>query len=205
MLASPMWGMPFALEAEVRGGATRTRADRIEYDCILFDARRPQALNFAETARKLGARTRAMAGDIDDPCYDDLRRGWRNARTPVAGITDFRALLLLQVMASDAGMRPVLRIHHCGHGASMTHAAFGEEKYGAAAAAHLCRAGIHWSDAAARLVLSLAAGEARHSGIASDPGDSRYPSDPERRRAAVAGAAGQHALDSRMLVTWAIA
>ncbi len=185
MLALPMLGMPDALDAHMRRADSQARAVRIKFDRILFDARRAQALNFAETARELGAQTRAVSGDIDDPYYDDLRRRWQNARTPVAGITDFRVLLLLQMMASDAGMRPVLRIHHCGQGASMVHEVFGKEEYRAAAAADLTRAGSLWSGAAARLVLSLAAAQGHGAVDVS--------------------AANRRDLDSRMLVTWAIA
>jgi hypothetical protein len=108
---------------------------------------------------------------------------------PVAGITDFRALFLLQAMASEAGMRAVLRIHHRSHAASMVHEAFGSKTCRAAAAEHLSRAGIHWSSAAARLLLGLSASDLRGPEDASNPRDGGNP----------------RGLDSRMLVTWAIA
>jgi len=177
MVALPMLAMPAA--------RSRFHAGRIRFDCVVYDARRVQALGFGETARQLGARTCAMTGAIDDPCYEDLRRRWRDARTPVAGITDFRALSLLQTMASDAGMRPVLRICHRAHGASMVHEVCGSDAQRAQAAEHLARAGIRWSSAAARLILSLAVREPEVAGdaVAANPG----------------------VLDSRALVTWAIA
>jgi hypothetical protein len=196
-MAWPTLGTPSERKIETR--PVNVRAGRMIFDRILYDARRAQALDFGETARALGAQTRALSGDIDDPCYEYLRRRWRIAPTPIAGITDFRSLALLQAMASDAGMRPVLRIRHCAHGASMVHEAFGAGAYGAQASAHLCRAGSRWSGAAARLVLSLAAGEpgdCGHTGGVGNLGE---------RRCAVDLSANPQAFDSRALVTWVIA
>jgi hypothetical protein len=173
---------------------SRRRTGRLEFDRIFFDPRRAHALAFGETARQLGVRTHALSGEVDDPCYDDLQRRWRIARTPVAGITDFRALFLLQMLASDAGLRPVLRIHHCRHGASTVHEVFGSSAYRETLHVRLSHAGMHWSRAAARLVLDLAA---------NDLGDVNELS--EMCRDADMSTANMRALDSRALVTWAIA
>jgi len=198
IMASPTLQAPLTRKIGTRPADARA-AGRMIFDRILYDARRAQALDFGETARELGAQTRALSGDFDDPCYEYLRRRWRVAPTPIAGITDFRALALLQAMASDAGMRPVLRIRHCGHGASMVHEAFGAGAYGVAASAHLSRAGLGWSGAAARLVLNFAAGEPGDSGHTGGVGDL------DGTRCAVDLDANPRALDSRVLVTWAIA
>jgi hypothetical protein len=188
-LALPLGGMSAASEmAGIRPAGSRGCAGQPEFDRIFFDARRAQALAFGETARQLGGRIQATSGDIDDSCYDDLQRRWRIARTPVAGMTDFRVLFLLQTMASDAGLRPVLRIHHCGQGASVVHQAFGSNVNRAISRAHLSHAGPHWGRAAARLVACLAA-------------DDR----DEICRAADMNTANLRVLDSRALVTWAIA
>jgi len=183
-----------AESTHVRPAGARGRTGRLDFDRIFFDPRRAHALAFGETVRQLGVPTHALSGDIDDRCYEDLQRRWRIARTPLAGITDFRALFLLQMMASDAGLRPVLRIHHCGHGASMVHEVFGSSAYRETSHARLSRAGIHWSRAAARLVLDLTAG---------DPGAVNDLS--EMCHAADMSPANLRALDSRALVTWAIA
>jgi hypothetical protein len=189
-MALPTLGTPAERKIATRPADTVAHAGGIAFDRILYDARRAQALEFGETARELGAQTRALSGDIDDPCYEYLRRRWRIAPTPIAGITDFRALALLQMMAFDAGMRPVLCIRHCGHGASMVHEALDPGAYGAEASAHLSRAGIGWSGAAARFVLRFAAGM-------GDLGKTRCAMD--------LSAANLRAFDSRALVTWAIA
>jgi hypothetical protein len=192
MVALPTWAMPAGLEL-ARPTDAALRSGRIQFEPILIDARRSQALEFGAAARELGGRTLPISGEMDDPCYAELRRRWRATPRPVAGITDFRTLSLLQLMALDAGMRPILCIHHGGHAESLVHNVYRANACGAAAAWHLPRAGTLWPVAAARLLLCLRAGDA-----------------PSTRGGL--NAAGKltevgelHALDSRALVTWAIA
>ncbi len=156
-------------------------------DRIVFDARRPHALEFADTARRMGVSTHAIRGDVADRGLEDLCTPWRTQRTAVAGITDFRSLFLLQAMAADAGMRAVLRIHHRASGFAAAHDAFGAPAYRTWADACLAGSGERWASAAARLVLSLPQGG---------------PAVP--RQTGNLGAADQHALGSRELVTWVI-
>jgi hypothetical protein len=155
---------------------------------VFFDARQPHGLAFAETARQLGARTRAIRSDVGDPWYQELCRRWRTKRTPVAGITDFRSLFLLQMMAADAGLRPVLRIHHCARGEPGVHEAFGARLYRALSDARLKNGGECWGREAARLVLSLPERDA-----------------PRMRDTGNLREADLRALDSKALVTWVIA
>ncbi len=193
--ALPILGMPAGNEsARTQPINSRAVAGPLQFDRILYDARRPQALAFGETARRSGARIHGISGDVDDACYEDLQRRWHVARVPVAGITDFRVLALLQAMASDAGLRPVLRIHHCGHDASMVHEAFGRSVCRGASHALLSRAGMHWGRAAACLVVSLAA-----------DGDGEMHGAAEMQGAAEMSAADLRAFDSHALVTWVIA
>jgi hypothetical protein len=159
----------------------------LRFGRILYDARRAQALAFADAAASSGVPTRALAGNLGDACYEELQARWRIARTPVAGMTDLRVLFLVLMMSSDAGLSPVMRVHHCGHGAAVMHEVFGPKVCTAAAGAQLSDAGLQWGCEAARLVLSLAAG---NRGM---------------YRAADMSAANQRTLDSEALVTWAIA
>lgn len=193
LLALPACGVAAGAEsARTLSPGWRGNSGRLQFDRIFFDRRRAHALAFGETARQFGGRTHALSGDIDEECYEDLQRRWRTARTPVAGMTDFRALFLLQVMASDAGLRPVLRIHHCGHGAAMTHEIFGSNASRETVGARLSHAGRDWSRVAARLVLDLAA---EGLGDVNDLSETCRAADRPNPRA----------LDSRALVTWAIA
>lgn len=155
---------------------------------VLFDARRTHALAFAEAARQCGARTRAICADVDDRWYEELCRRWRTKRTPVAGMTDFRSLFLLQMMAADAGLRPVLRIHHGARGESAAHQAFGAHMYRALTGARLGDGGEDWSRETARLVLSLPECDALTMRLTGNLHE-----------------ANLHPLDSKALVTWVIA
>ena len=132
----------------------------LQYEEVIFDARQSHALAFAETARQLGARTRAIRGDISAECFQDVCARWRTTRwraprTAVAGITDFRSLFLLQTMAADAGLRTVLRVHHHSHAETPVHEAFGVQLYRGMSDARLAHCGEGWAPRVARLVLGL--------------------------------------------------
>jgi hypothetical protein len=126
---------------------------------VIFDARRSHALSFAETARGLGAPTQAFGGNALQLEYRDhfVRSKARGAA--VAGLTDFPSLFWLQAMAADAGLHPVLRIHHGTREGMGAHEAFGAERYRAISTSRLTRCGSRWADEVARLVLNLPARE----------------------------------------------
>ncbi len=174
--------------ADMRAVHSHPRAAAPRFDRIFYDARRSPALAFGEAAAASGVPTRALSGDLGDECFGELQARWRIARTPVAGMTDFTVLFLLQRMSSDAGLRPVLRVHHRGHGAAVVHEAFGSRVCTAAAGMQLSHAGTGWGGAAARLVLGLPAKDWGEMYCAGDM-----------------SAANLRRLDSRTLVTWAMA
>jgi len=163
-------------------------ADFERIDEIVFDARRSAALEFAETAAGLGARTRAIRGDLVERCFEDLCVRWRTRRVPIAGLTDFRSLFLLQAMAADVGLHPVLRIHHGIRAGTVIHEAFGAQAHRAITDEYFAQCGERWACEAARLVFELPwnlAGKARRSGNL--------------------GEANADTLGSRALVTWVLA
>jgi len=179
-------------------GAGLRRLRYLQYEEVFFDARRSHALAFAETARQLGARTRAIRGDISAASFQDVCARWHSTRwrapgTAVAGITDFRSLFLLQTIAADAGMRTVLRIHHHARAETIAHEAFGVHRYRDMADARLAQCGEGWAPQVARLVLGLPEGglPARGAGTVPPAGNM--------------GEANLRALGSRALVTWVIA
>jgi hypothetical protein len=132
---------------------------RLQVDQVIFDARRCQALAFAETARRLGANTRAFCGDVCHRACHDLFVRSRTRKTAVAGLTDFPSLFLLQAMAADAGLQPVLRIHHRAGDDSDTHEAFGAQAFRAISDSRFARCGDRWPREAAHVVLNLPARE----------------------------------------------
>jgi hypothetical protein len=167
---------------------TLVRHGKLQIHQVLFDARQPDALEFAATAHRMGASMRAIRGHVPDRCFEDLCVQWRTKRTAVAGITDLRSLFLLQAMAADAGVRPVLRIHHRASRGATAHEAFGAAAYSSMSDQCLAGSGDRWASEAARLVLSLPASTA---GAPQQTGN--------------LDEANQQALGSRALVTWVMA
>ena len=163
-------------------------ADLLRIERVFFDARRTPALAFAESARELGARTHAVRGDVDDPSYRELSRRWQSKRAPIAGMTDFRTLFLLQTMAEDAGLRPVLRIHHRVWNGSAAHDTFGAHRYRVLAVKCLAVRGESWNREIARLVMNLPECDAM-----------------TMHRSGNLCEANLRALASKSLVTWVIA
>jgi len=121
ILALPICGMAAGAEStHVRPAGARGRTGRLDFDRIFFDP--------AERTRWLLARRYASWAFRLTRFQGYRRPVLRGFATPLAdrenalaGITDFRALFLLQMMASDAGCARFAHIHHCGHGASMWH------------------------------------------------------------------------------------
>jgi hypothetical protein len=135
------------------------RPDHLKVDHVIFDARRYHALAFAETARRLGANTCAFSSDAAQRECRDLFVRSKTEKTALAGLTDFPSLFLLQAMAADVGMYPVLRIHHRTRQDMDTHEVFGVQLYRAICDARFARRGASWAAAAAHLVLNLPAHE----------------------------------------------
>ena len=135
------------------------RTARLQVDQVIFDARRDHALAFAETAQRLGAKTRALSGDAAQRECRDLFVRSKTEKTALAGLTDFPSLFLLQAMAADVGLYPVLRIHHRMRLDMDTHEAFGLQSYRAICDARFARRSASWAAEAALLVLTLPARE----------------------------------------------
>ena len=183
-------------------GAGLRRSRYLQYEEVIFDARRSHALAFADTAGQLGARTRAIRGDISAECFQDMcarwhTTRWRSPRTAVAGITDFRSLFLLQTMAADAGLHTVLRIHHA-RAETTAHEAFGVQLYRDMTDTRLAHCGDAWAPQVARLVLGLPErGLPAHELSAHGAGPAAPAGNMDE--------ANRRALGSRALVTWVMA
>jgi hypothetical protein len=79
---------------------------------VIYDERFSNARAFGDESQRLGLRTLAMSGNVHDLWYHDVSQLWRQTQATIAGMTDFRALFLLEMMASDVRLRVVHRIHH---------------------------------------------------------------------------------------------
>ena len=154
---------------------------------IVFDEGFADARLFAEEARRRSVRTSAIDDSIHDLWYHDLYYHWREGKAPIAGITDHRALFLLEMMAADAGMRVVHRIHHHESNGIYAHRIFGPLARRDEVLIRLSEARADWARRAADIVMSwpnaptpVASG---HSDILS---------------------ARLQALDARTLISWVI-
>jgi len=164
------------------------RPEQLRVDHVIFDARRYHALAFAETARRLGAHTCAFRSDAAQRECRDLFVRSKTEKAAVAGLTDFPSLFLLQAMAADVGLYPVLRIHHRTRQDMDTHEVFGIQLYRAISDARFACRGASWAAEAAHLVLNLPAHEFK----------AVRPADNLRE-------ANLRVLASRAMVTWVMA
>jgi hypothetical protein len=176
--------VPRAATALVHGTAG---AATLGLERVVYDERFAAAQAFAQEARRRSVATSAINGSVHDLWYDDLYHRWRDAKRPIAGMTDHRALLLLEMMAADAGMRVVHRVHHYQAGGAHAPAIFGPTAQRAGLAARLSAAATGWPVAAAGIVTGWPAAPTPVSSSRSD----------------ISGARGQ-AVDSSTLVSWLI-
>jgi len=164
------------------GGGSYLRLER-----VVFDERFADARAFAEVARRRSVGTSAISGSIHDLWYRDLYYRWRDEKAPIAGMTDYRALFLLEMMAADASMRVVHRIHHQESNGTYAHRAFGPLERRDEVLTRLSNAHAQWARRAADIVLSWPSAP---TPIASGRSDIL--------------SAGLQALDARMLISWVI-
>ena len=75
----------------------------------IYDRRLASGLAFAAQAARRGWTTAAIEDDVTDLWYRDLAIRWRAGPAAIAGVTDARALFVLDHLARDAGMRVILR------------------------------------------------------------------------------------------------
>jgi hypothetical protein len=143
--------VPRAATALVRG---KDGAEHLGLERVVFDERFAAARAFAQEARRRSVATSAITGPVNDLWYGDLYHRWSDAKRPIAGMTDHRALLLLEMMAADAGMRVVHRVHHHEAGGAHAPAIFGPTAQRAELLARLSDAGTSWPMAAAGIVTS---------------------------------------------------
>jgi len=136
----------FALDADM---GSHLRLER-----VVFDERFANSSIFAEESRKRFVKTSAIDGSIHDLWYHDLYYRWRDDKSPIAGITDHRALFLLEMMAADAGMRVVHRVHHHELNGSYAHRIFGPLERRDGLAMQLSRAHTDWARSAADIAMS---------------------------------------------------
>jgi hypothetical protein len=159
----------------------------LQLERIVFDEGFADACDFSEEARRRSSRTSAINGSIHDLWYHDLFYRWRDSQSPIAGMTDHRSLFLLEMMAADAGMRVVHRVHHHESNGIYSHRIFGPLERRDEIMIWLSKARADWARCAADIVTT-------------------WPSSPtaiDSKRSDILSARLQ-ALDARTLISWII-
>ncbi len=161
------------------------RGPRLPIGRVVFDGRFAAARSFGDEAERRGFATSSIEGRIQELWYRDLFYRWRDEKLPTAGMTDARTLFLLEMMAKDAGMRVVHRIHHLDIDGASTHQVFGLLARRAELSAKMADGRNPWSARAADIVLQWP--NSARSTAASE-------SDIQKARL--------QALDTQALVSW---
>lgn len=130
---------------------TDSRNDTL--DRVVYDERFPAAREFGGEAAHLGSKAHAIRGEIHRLWYEDLYYCWKDSKSAVAGITDFRSLFLLEMMATDAGLRVAHRIHHVPRAVGVAHDIFGPMVLRRTLAERIDAAGAAWAREAARIAI----------------------------------------------------
>lgn len=78
----------------------------------VFDERFEECLAFAGELNRRGVTTSGIRGDVAKLWYEDLQARLRQARAPIAGLTDRIALFCLEELARDVSMKVVFRADH---------------------------------------------------------------------------------------------
>jgi hypothetical protein len=94
------------------GGSLSPVRAHTAFHRAVFDERFSECRGFAAELYSAGVFTSAIRGDVAKLWYDDLRVHLRENRSPVAGLTDRRALFCLEELARDVGMRVIFRADH---------------------------------------------------------------------------------------------
>jgi hypothetical protein len=154
---------------------------------VVFDERFAEARAFAEVARRRSVATSAINDSVHELWYRDLYYRWRDQKAPIAGITDHRTLFLLEMMAGDAGMRVVHRVHHQESKGAIAHRVFGPLRQRDGILMQLANAGAGWAQRAATIVMSWPEAATPTASAHSDILSAKV-----------------HALGARTLISWVI-
>jgi hypothetical protein len=88
----------------------------------LFDERFTDGIRFGRAFEACGTPTRAIRGDVTQVWYSELDPLWRQRAVPVAGLTTYAPLFVLERLAWDHRMRVVWRgVHRASADGGMEH------------------------------------------------------------------------------------
>jgi hypothetical protein len=133
-------------------GAFAATAAKLALYGVLYDERSQPGLRFAAAASRHGARLLPTRGDVTDIWFNQLQPQWKQHQSAVAGLTDYHALFVLDMMARDAGMRAVyMAAHRAQAGGVFEHRLFGPRTLLRQASTQIV--GDDWADRAAQVLM----------------------------------------------------
>lgn len=142
-MSVPAW--PLALNGLLSSNASaRIAEDSVTVRKVVFDGRYTQGRAFADAVAGLGVPVTTLdEGDVTR-IWDELDRLWRNTPMAIAGLTQYWPLFALERLASERGLRVVLRIEHEPRAdGTLAHIMTGPSET-LAMAAHLGRQDVAW-------------------------------------------------------------
>jgi hypothetical protein len=79
---------------------------------VVYDARFPQSVSFAQSLAQLGVPVHAIDGDMTRVWYDDIYHRWKQGPAAIAGLTAHGPMFCFEQLAMDQRMRVVFRAEH---------------------------------------------------------------------------------------------
>lgn len=155
---------------------------------VVYDSAFPAAMTFAAEAQRLGATTHGIRGDVTDLWYHDLSRQWAHAPTPIAGMTTYRSMFVLALMARDARMRLAYQAtHEAAFDGAAEHHCYGPVDFLNRHRLPEAQEAEVWARAAAAIVM-------------------KWQAEPiEVERETTIGAACERSIETQTLLSWIIA
>jgi hypothetical protein len=110
---------------------------------VVYDARLPDSVAFAQRSAALGVRTLAVEdGDMTRLWYDEVYPRWRQGPAALAGLTAHGPMFCFEELARDVRMRTVFRAEHRAASGILAHAIKGPASMLPAARAACGRAAL---------------------------------------------------------------
>jgi hypothetical protein len=117
----------------------------------VFDDRYAEARAFAREIARFGVPAHALErGDVT-ALYERLDLAWRGGAAPIAGLTQFGPMFVIERLARERGMRVVLCVEHRASGLEEVAHAVSAHPDTVALAARLCFESADWPAAMAAL------------------------------------------------------
>ena len=97
----------------------------MRFHTLLYERSAAPAVVFAAEAALRGGSMHSIDGNVTRVWLEQLQPLWRRSPVPIAGLTEFHCLFVLDLMAQAAGLRTVYVAHHLPATTGYAHRLFG--------------------------------------------------------------------------------